>query len=312
MLYARSGAQYAAVGDFNGDGKADLAIGGTSGGDSILLGNGDGSFQAPLFFGSIPGLLAGDFNGDGRTDVLTGSGDYGGAGRVAVLLGLGDGSFLPEILSPTGKAAEALYVGDFDGDGVADVAVANGCTHSVGILLGKGDGTFSTEVDYDTQGVVPSSCGAGTAPGSIVSADFNADGVADLAVANIDGSVSVLPGNRDGTFQSAVRYMVGPGAASARLAVAVGDFNGDGIADLVVAGPQGVAVLSGNGDGTFQPPVYYYSGPSRFVLVADLNGDGRDDLAILDGKTGFTVLLGAPPALTSSEVTHTSAPGTLR
>jgi hypothetical protein len=208
------------------------------------------------------------------------------------------------------RDASVVLLGDYNGDGVADVVVSTVCGHTVGILLGNGDGTFSTEVDYETSGVVPSSCEYLAYPGSVASADFNGDGVADLAVVNLDGSASVLLGDGDGTFQSAVRYALGPGPGSptTQSGIAVGDFNGDGNTDLVVAGSQGVAVLSGNGDGTFQRAVSYYSGASSLILVADFNEDGRDDLAILDGVTGFTVLLGAAPELTSSKESTTSAP----
>jgi uncharacterized repeat protein (TIGR01451 family) len=111
-------------------------------------------------------------------------------------------------------------MGDFNGDGKADLAVANGGSDNVSILLGNGNGTFQAAVNYNVHG-----------PRSVAVGDFNGDGKPDLAVANAFGTVSILAGNGNGTFAEAVNY----GAGSDPISVAIGDFNGDGKPDLAVA-----------------------------------------------------------------------------
>ena len=192
---------------------------------------------------------------------------------IAVNYGVGAGTY------PTSVA-----VGDFNGDGKADLAVTNGSANTVSILLGKGDGTFQAAVNY----------GAGSNPVSVAVGDFNGDGKADLAVANyVSNNVSVLLGNGDASFQPAVNYSVGSYPDS----VAVGDFNGDGKADLVVANTnnEDMSVLLGNGDGTFQAAVNYAMGSNPWsVAVGDFNGDGRADLAVAnEGSNNVSILLGA-------------------
>src|SRR5881628_2469498 len=138
----------------------------------------------------------------------------------------------------------------------------------------------------------------GTNPRSVAVGDFNGDGRLDLAVTNassydVPGTVSVLLGNGDGTFQSALSFAAGSDARS----VAVGDFNGDGRPDLAVANagyPGTVSVLLGNGDGTFQPAQSFAAGSNAVsVAVGDVNGDGRPDLVVADLglNTGYSTVL---------------------
>jgi hypothetical protein len=292
------------VADFNGDGIADLAVADDNcpydpcpgGYLSVLLGNADGTFQAPSYYGSWRGavlsIATGDFNGDGKLDLVVAD-MYGST--VGVLLGKGDGTFGPQREFRTGHATASVAVGDFNGDGKLDIVSANFCGKSptcqngpgtVSILLGNGDGTFRSHVDYQT----------GNNPLSVAVGDFNGDGKTDLAVADSASrdsqysAVSVLLGNGDGTFQKHVDYSVG----SIPLAVTVTDINGDGRQDLAVAngGNKTVSVLLGNGDGTFQPHVDYATGNgTASVVAADLNGDGKTDLVTANYGNTISVLL---------------------
>ena len=228
-------------------------------------------------------VAAADLNGDGKLDLAVGNLD---SATVSVFLGNGDGTFKPRVDFATGLFPNSVAVGDFNGDGKPDLALANG-SGTVSVLLGNGDGTFQPHVEYP----------AGPGAFSVAVGDFSGDGKLDLAVANNNGNqsgtVSVLLGNGDGTFQPHVDYPVGVGPYS----VAVGDFNRDGKLDLVVANYPSiftVSVLLGNGDGTFQPQVTYPVGRQPIsVAVADLNGDGKLDLAVADFTDGLvSVLLG--------------------
>ena len=272
------------IGDFNGDGKLDLAIPNVSSNTvSVLLGNGDGTFQAQktTAVGGEPDYIAvGDFNGDGKLDMAVTNFT---TSNLYILLGNGDGTFPTSHVYSTGNNPYSVVTGDFNGDGKLDLAVANESSANVSIFLGNGDGTFQAPVTYTV----------GFSPQYMAVGDFNGDGKLDLAVANASGStVSILLGNGDGTFQSQVIYAVG---VSPNYVVA-GDFNGDGKLDLAVAndGNHTVSILLGNGDGTFQTQVSYAVGSNPFGLAAgDINGDGKLDLAVANtGSSTVSILLG--------------------
>ena len=271
-----------ATGDFNGDGKADLVTANYGSNNvSVLLGNGDGTFQSAVNYAvSYPYSVAvGDFNGDGKLDLVTAN--YYGSNTVSVLLGNGDGTFQSAVNYAVGSAPSSVAVGDFNGDGKLDLAVANYGGNNVSVLLGNGNGTFQSAVNY----------AVGTQPQRVVAGDVNGDGKLDLAVTNYgSNNVSVLLGNGNGTFGSAVNYAVGTNPQS----VALGDINGDGKLDLAVAnyGSNNVSVLLGNGNGTFGAAANYVVnyGPC-YVMLADVNGDGRADVVVANsGSNGnYTV-----------------------
>ena len=299
----------AKVGDFNRDGSQDLAVLNNcaantcaNGSVSVLLGRGDGTFQSPLNSSSggyqSLGLATADFNGDHIPDLAIANNcadsSCASGGTITVLIGNGDGTFKAPVSYPSGaQGALSVVVGDFNRDGIQDLAVVNDCASagcasgSVGILLGNGDGTFKPVVTYPS---------GGQGPYSLVSADFNRDGFADLALVNTcanstcssGGTVSVLLGNGDGTFQPPI---VSPSGGIYAYSLAVADFNLDGRPDLAVTSEYAssgnsnggtVSVLLGNGDGTFQPPVNYSSdGTNPFSLVAaNFNTYGSTDLAV--------------------------------
>ena len=287
---AGSGISSVAVGDFNGDGKSDLA--GANYFDStvsVLLGDGDGAFayKRDYSVGSSPySVTVGDFNGDGKTDLATvcvWASEMEPMGTVSILLGNGDGTFMEVRDYSVGRSPESLAVGDFNGDGKSDLAVANFSDGTVSILLGNGDGSFAGRSDYST----------GSFPQWVTVGDFNGDGTIDLAAANyISNTVSILLGNGDGTFADKSDYSAGNHPES----LAGGDFNGDGKSDLATANNMSntVSILLGNGDGSFASKSDYST--DRFplsVTVGDFNGDGNSDLATAnyDGNT-VSVLLG--------------------
>ena len=290
--YAGSGNLFTA--DFNGDGKPDLL----SSDGRIQLGNGDGTFSNATFVVGTP-LAVADFNGDGKADVLE-----QGNGTLLVLLGNGDGTFQAPISTASGADLISLAAVDLNGDGKADVVgVYN---NEVLVYLSNGDGTFKAGAT--------NSISAGLFA-TISFGDFNGDGKTDIAIQttldNVVGSIYVLLGNGDGTFQATERKSTGVfvvsgpyQGANAGSYIAVGDFNGDGKQDLEILSPgctptncasaitAGVYSLAGNGDGTFQTPKLILPNVVGAMIAADVNGDGKPDLIIQDNVPTGQIYLG--------------------
>ena len=260
-----------AVGDFNGDHILDIAVVNyNSNNVSVLLGNGDGTFQPAVNYavGVEPSAItAVDLNNDGAIDLAIADEINR---TVAALINKNDGTgtFKPPVLYPAGQAPRGIVAGDLRGIGIQDLVVANNVGNDVSVFLGNGDGTFKPYVNYASH----------IHPKSVAVGYFNSDNHLDIACANHDSNdVSILMGNGDGTFQAPVNYAVG---LNPRY-VTVADFNKDGKLDLITAngGASTISVLYGNGDGTFQPQVAYTAATSpRWLVVEDYNGDGILDV----------------------------------
>jgi hypothetical protein len=263
------------VGDFNGDGKLDLAVAlGNQAAIALLMGVGDGTFQAARTVTTASSALyypvaltVADFNHDGRLDIATANSSAGGS----ILLGNGDGTFQTYKSLGSSKGPTWIAAGDFNHDGKPDLAVTTSA-NTVDISLGNGDGSFATYKSIAT--------GTGTTPESVAVADLDGDGNLDLVVACYGANaVGVLLGNGDGTFLPIELY----GAGSGAIAVTVADLNLDGIPDLVVTDltGNGLSLFEGNGDGTFMPlPGYSTTSGSEPAasVVADLNADGTPEI----------------------------------
>ncbi len=307
-----------AIADFNGDGHLDLATANSADGTvTVPLGNGDGTFQAAQDYRTHlerKSVAVGDLNGDGHPDVVVASlcgsdPECAGNGTASVFLSNGKGALKPGSIYALGKGPISIALADVNGDKKLDLIAVNRDDATVMVLLGNGDGTFQEGVTYP----------AGVNPVSVSVGDFNKDGKADLAIAALcgsagchqQGSVNTLLGNGDGSFKSGASYDVDMSPVS----VAVGDVNGDGVLDLVVANSCGksaacsngtASVLLGDGKGNFTLKTEVDLGKQvSSVALADLNGDGKLDLIAAnsaDNQVG--VLLGKGDGTFNNQVKY--------
>jgi hypothetical protein len=290
-----------AIADLNNDGNLDIVAANWGGTVAVLLGNGDGTFQPAVTYSSYQGnyffsIAIADLNGDGNLDLVVLSAN----GPISIFFGNGDGTFQ----SPTtyqSSGGQTVALGDTRNNGIQDIIIAGS---TINVLLGNSDGTFQPEVTYSS-GVQDNDSL------SLAVADLKNDGNLDIVATSgcvfggrrqctITGTVSVLIGNGDGTFQPAVLYNTNQYYPTG---VAVADFNDDGKPDLSVSnycsgptticGPATVSIFLGNGDGTFQPSMTYSTRGKDAVglTVADFNGDGILDIAAPNYDTDNVAML---------------------
>ena len=288
-----------AAGDFNSDGRVDLAVSlnSTEFSLALLTGNGDGTFNAPVTFGNTaaqddsPSIVATDLDNDGRLDVVLAHmlscfvSPCVAARNITVMLGFGDGTFQTPFEMDVGTGMSRIAVGDFNSDGIKDLGIA-GDQAQVYILLGIGNGSFLKQptINLLTEGTI------GVDGTDIDVADLNGDTIQDLVVAiALNGSrTAILLGNNDGTFQPA-RIITEPRLRVPQYQV-IADFNRDGFLDLALSlanGTEGLfEILRGNGDGTFGSPVLFAVPPplssvgGGTIVTGDFNRDGRPDIGL--------------------------------
>jgi hypothetical protein len=273
------------VGDFNRDGKVDLAVtNATDNKVSILLGNGNGTFQPQATYnvGGQPGPIAvGDFNGDGKLDLAVGN--LTGQ-TISVLIGNGDGTFRPQITySTSGVTPISIAVGDFTGAGKLDIVIADYPYSTVQIMIGNGDGTFQ-----------PGLASTGTAPVAIAPGHFDGSGWLEIVEYGQIGGGDILQGGSAGFFASLPGHFDWDTYAPTYYAssIAVGDFNRDGKLDLAVTDPYDnkVTIMLESGAASFGGEITIPSNSPLSVAVGDFNGDGKLDLAVThpsDNKVGI-------------------------
>jgi len=291
-----------ALADFNTDGHIDIAASGDNSPVSVLLGNGDGTFQPHQEYAGGKSIVAGDFDADGHVDVAVAARVYSGGwvGCVRVLWNDGAAGFATYTDEPLDALIDGVAAADFNEDGHLDLAASYSVQgmDTVELLLGNGDRTFQPPVALD----VPED------HDQIASEDFNADGHADLLTYHrLDGTVSIRLGNGDGTFQASTIQAAGE---SPRMP-AVADFNEDGRPDLAVpdSGNDAVSVLIGSGDGGFSPLEFEVGDGPRSILSGDFNNDGALDLATAHaaswpGEPGVSVVLGNADGTFQPHVYH--------
>jgi hypothetical protein len=266
-----------ASGDFNADGRLDLAIANFNDNTvSVIISNPDGSFQPKVDYpvGTAPiAMLAADLNKDGKLDLAVVNNNCPSipctaVGSISTLLGNGDGTFQSHVDKSVGNSPNALATADFNRDGKADMAVTNGQDNTISVLIGKGDGTFNLVQSLIT----------GVNPHGIVVADFDGDGLQDLVIANqTDSNVGLYKGTANG-FHTPNTFATGLNPS----ALVVADVNGDGKPDVITAnsGAASVSIMIDSFTGGFADHVDFNTLDKVTAITAgDFNGDGIVDMA---------------------------------
>ena len=288
-----------AIADFNHDGIPDVITSDYHGNSVSVLfgiaaapGKGSGMLGPAAIYPTADGaetqnLALGDLNGDGNLDVVTANPSaIALVPSVSQFLGRADGTFGPANTVTVGVAGSEPYsvaIGDFDGDGAADMAIGDLVNGPIIVRLGNGDGTFKPDVLYPPGGV-----GAHY----VIAVDVDLDGKLDLVSANRGSrDISVLLGRGDGTFKKPRRFRATPDTTfdAGPYSLAVADFNRDGVPDLVAPnyGLSTGSILLGVGDGSFEPPIDAgTTGDNSYgVAVGDFNGDGNPDFATANANS---------------------------
>ncbi|HYG74199.1 MAG TPA: VCBS repeat-containing protein [Planctomycetota bacterium] len=275
------------IGDFNADGNPDLAVAQYNDRISILLGNKDGSFGDYVSYavGKQPeALTVADFNGDGKLDLAIAN--YSDS-TIGLLLGRGDGTFQPHAVICAAASPRAITSGALNSDSFADLVFGNGS--NVAVALGNGDGSFGPLLDYS----VPST------NFSFAWADYNEDGVLDIASFGSGTKYSVLFGTGTGTFLPAVNYNPSAGN-SVTVTVVSADFDGDRHADLAVVNVGNLIVHLNDGTGTFGSPIFYSTSVSlppsggaqpHFLVSGLFDADNKPDVVAVNFNSADITLL---------------------
>lgn len=280
--------------DFDGDGSIDVAVANASSYSnsvSILLNKGNGVLDTAISYSVSGGpqrICVLDFDVDGRPDLAVAS----ASGQVTILRNLGNGSFASAGSYAVGLFPTGIVPADFNGDGWPDLAVANGWTYSsftidstVSILVNKGDGAFAPAVNYQ----------AAPAPNSLSLGDFNSDGYPDLAVGfkgDSSGGVAILINSGSGAFGNPTVHFTQPSNFVSFPSVATIDANGDVHDDLALCGDGRLTIFTNSGAGSLDTAKsYWIGGLTQSLCVADLDGDGKQDIVVTSSVDGSSAVL---------------------